>query len=175
MEKPFKRLQLFFTIHNSPFTALPARMAETAIASDTLAKFLNLHQRGPGKWGEHQLSNTLTAPDNERLRTVVDHNHPDLATVIGVDGPGGVDQGNAVFEGQAASGPHLGLVPFRQLNGDPGRDKCTTAGNQHQLVRQLGVKVHACSMSGHISREGVGTVRTEPFYLDTAVVHGAVR
>src|SRR5512142_1833504 len=96
---------------------LPARMPEPACAAGGLAQFVHLDELGALATGEDHLRDALAVPDGERLAAVVDHDDPDLAAVVRVDGARRVHQRDAVPERQAASGSHLRLDAGGDLDG----------------------------------------------------------
>src|SRR5258706_14546811 len=89
------------------------RMAETTVAAlgpIQIVHFDDLHHRH--RYDEH-LGDAHPALDDEFFAPEVDQRHLDLAAVVGVDGSGRVDHGDAVPAGQAAAGADLRLVSVR--------------------------------------------------------------
>ena len=53
---------------------------------------------------------------------------------IGVDGGGGVGEGNAVLEGKSGAGPDLAFEALRYRAGEAGPEEAALPGGQHPLV-----------------------------------------
>ena len=69
--------------------------------------------------------------------------HLHLAAVVGVDGAGRVEDGDAVFGRKPGAGTDLTLVAGRQGDGETGRDESAGAGFEHGRRFHRGAKVHA--------------------------------
>src|SRR5690625_392056 len=62
-----------------------------------------------------------SATDTKSFLTVVDQDHLDLPSIVGVDGARAVQNGDAVLEGQARSRSHLAFGSCGKGEGDTGR------------------------------------------------------
>lgn len=69
-----------------------------------------------GVLGDDHLGDAFSILDGEGGLTVVDEQHFDFTAVVGIDGAGAIEDGDAVFEGEAAARPHLRFIPFGQFN-----------------------------------------------------------
>ena len=58
---------------------------------------------------DDHLGYAVTALDRVRFRAVVDQPQHDFTAIVGVDGAWRINEGDAVFNCQTASGPNLGL------------------------------------------------------------------
>lgn len=76
----------------------------------------NLHQVHLTELGNYHLGDTLSWLDFERFLRKIDQDDPDLTTIVGVNGAGSVQHGDAVFEGQSAPWTNLRLTIGGQLN-----------------------------------------------------------
>ena len=86
----------------------------------------------------------------------VDKDDLDFTAVVGIDGAGGVEDGDAVFGRQSASGAHLCLVADGQFD----EQTCGYHGAFHGVQGNGGLKigsqVHASTLCGGVCRCGVG-------------------
>lgn len=90
-----------------------------------------------------QLGDSITLADAELfLGVVVDHDNFYLSPVPGVNDAGRIYQCNAVFQGQATAGNHVGDIPIRKSEGDPGIHKNSLPRAQN--VGGLCNKVRTC-------------------------------
>jgi hypothetical protein len=91
--------------------------------------------------GDHELGDAVPPLQAVRGLAEVDQDHSHLAAVVAVDGAGGVDEGDAVAQGEAAARAHLPLPAGRDLQHDPGGHQQPLAGTQHQLAVDGGAEV----------------------------------
>ncbi len=96
------------------------------------------------------LGDAVSPPDDEGRRTVVDQDHPDLAAIIRVDRARRVDQRHAVFQGQPAPGPDLGLVPFGKGHRDARRDQLPFPGEDRRLLCNRREQIHPRRLLRHV-------------------------
>jgi hypothetical protein len=75
-----------------------------------------------------QLRNPHASLDSKRLVTVVYEDDLDFSAIVGVDGTGRIEHGDAMSHGEARARPHLALGATRQCNADPRWDQSTRAG-----------------------------------------------
>jgi len=86
---------------------------------------------------------------------MIDEEHAHFAAVIGIDGAGAVEHGDAVFEGQSAPWANLGLSAFGQFQVEPGGDEDALAGFQDHRPVEVCAEVHAGAVVGGIGGERV--------------------
>jgi hypothetical protein len=145
---------------------LPTRVAETSVPPKGNVEIINLNEHCPGDRRHYQLRDPLTVANDKWFAPVVDDDHSDLTTVIGINGPGGIHQGNAVLEGQSAPRTHLGFITIGKGYGDAGEDEGTLSWLEYQIGSKLRIEVHTGSMGGEV----VGK-RVAPFPSDSFDVH----
>src|SRR3984957_5136429 len=73
--------------------------------------------------GDNKLRHPHTAPYHEWLRPVVDQNDLNLAAIIGIDGPRGVQDGDAIASGKTGARPDLALVTGGKCDCNAVRDE----------------------------------------------------
>ena len=78
--------------------------------------------------GDEHLGDAHVAFDGEGVWAEVDEGDHDLASVVGVDGAGGVGHGDAELHGEPGAGADLGFVPDGQSHGEPTGDQGDGAG-----------------------------------------------
>ena len=96
------------------YTLLMTGMAETAGTPARSIKVIDYLELRLNHFGEDHLSDPHTARYGENFFRVIDQNDLDLATIIGVNRPWGIEERNAVFDRKAASWTDLGLEMFRK-------------------------------------------------------------
>ena len=122
-------------------------MTKPAGATDSFVQALNLLQAGAGKGGENHLGNAFAGLDDKRLLAVIDNYHADFSPVVGIYGPGRIDQGDAVVKGQPASRPDLRLEAVRQGYGYSGGHQGPLTGSENKILIIGRVKIHPGGMT----------------------------
>ena len=120
---------------------LVSRMSEAPVAASGVVELLDGHPLCVGDARDDELRDARAALHHERLFPHVRHDHADLAAVGGVYGAGGVQDGDAVLQGQAGFGAHLAFVAVRDGHLKAGGDEHALAGLQQ--MADGGVKVQA--------------------------------
>jgi hypothetical protein len=110
--------------HYSRCDLFPPCVSKTTGTPLRLIQVVHLLPFHPGMLCNHHLTDTFTVADNEVFIRQVDQNHTYLSTVIGIDRPWGIDDGDTMFNCQTTPGSDLGFIPFRKLYMDPGRNQC---------------------------------------------------
>src|SRR5579863_16488 len=113
---------------------VPPRGAEAALAAAAAVERLGLLPFDALHPRDHQLRDAVPAPQRERLGAQIDQQHADLAAVVAVDRPGGVDHADAVAQGEAAARAHLPLVAGGDGERQAGRHQQALARQQHPLA-----------------------------------------
>ena len=112
--------------------ACPASLASSqARASLRAVQFLDLVPNRPADRGDHQLGDAHAPGHAKGVCAQIDQHAANFTPVIGVDGSGAVEDGDAVLDRQARTGPHLGLEACGKLDGDTGGDQGARAGVEH--------------------------------------------
>ena len=119
-------------------------MPKPSFATFCFRQCLHLNRLDLFATGEDDLRDAVAAVDDERLVGQVDEDDAYLSTVVGVDGAGGVEDGDAFFDSQATARPHLTLIAFGNLH----VKACGDQGSLHRLkgdrtLREIGAKIHA--------------------------------
>ena len=104
--------------------------------------------------GDHHLRDPFAGLDGLEFIREVDHNTFDLPAVVAVNGAGRIYQGQAAFDGQAASGAYLGFVAVRQFHEKPGRDQRTAQGREGDCRFEVGAQIHAGTACRFVFRQG---------------------
>lgn len=123
--------------------SLGPRRAVAAFASVGHIEAVDHHQSRLDDGSDDQLRNARKRVHHEVVRAVVDEHDAHLASVVGVDGAGRVQHGDAVVPGQAGAWTHLGLEAERHRHGKPGRNRAPFSGAKHDALDESGMEVHA--------------------------------
>ena len=121
-------------------------MSEPAGAAFGAGEFLhraNLLEGYLLEAGNDHLGDAFAVFDLERLVGEVNEQHLHLAAVVGVDGAGAVEHGDAVFEGEAAAGTDLRLAVLGQLDEEARGHQPALAGIQGHRLGEVGPQVEA--------------------------------
>jgi hypothetical protein len=134
------------------------RVPEAASAPARRRELDDLEPAGAGDRRDDQLRDAVAPPDVEVLAAEIDHQHLDLAAVVGVDRARAVRQRHAVAQGEAAARADLAFEAGRDLDGQAGRDQGAGAGAQAERLGHVGQQVHASGTLGLVGgqRQGVG-------------------
>lgn len=62
----------------------------------------------------HHLGNAFAIIDHKVFLRKIDHNHPNLTTIIGIYRAGRIEQTNSFLQSQAGTGTHLCLITGRE-------------------------------------------------------------
>ena len=86
-----------------------AGMAETAGTPARSIKIIDCLKLRLNYFGKDHLGDPHAARHGESFFPVIDQNDLDLAAIVGVDRPGGIEECDPVFDRKAAPGTDLGL------------------------------------------------------------------
>lgn len=136
---------------------LCSAMTEASGTSLRLGKNLHSLPFGLLVAGDDHLGNALAVLDEERLVGEIDKDDADLATIVGIDGAGSVEDGDAVLDGKTTAGAHLSLVARRQSHEETRRHKAALQGLQLYGRLDIGTKVHTCRLRRGILRQWMMT------------------
>ena len=103
------------------------------------------------------LGNALAVLDEKRLVGEIDKDDADLATIVGIDGAGSVEDSDAVLDGKTTAGAHLSLVARRQSHEETRRYKAALQGLQLYGRLDIGTKVHTSRLRRGILRQWMMT------------------
>ncbi len=118
--------------------------------------------------GYNHLANALAVFDCLWLIAQVHDYHPNLATIVGIDGAGSVENREAALECEATAGAYLALIALWQRNVHAGADEATLQWLQSHGLLQPSAQVHACTLLGAI---GWQLMRTLIKYLNLNFFH----
>ena len=110
---------------------------------------------GVGDLVNNQLGDSISLADAELFfGVVVDHDNFYLAPVPGVNNTGRIYQCNTVFQGQSTAGHHIGDIPIRKSEGDPGIHKNSLPRGQHMggLCNKVRTRITGMCVEGHSPR-----------------------
>src|SRR6185437_8979445 len=145
--------------HSGPLRGTPrlatAGRAEAAFPPRGLVELRRLPPVRLADRRDHQLGDAVAAADGEILLAQVDQDHLHLPAIVGVDGAGRVQAGDAGAQSKARAGPHLRFEAGGQGHGEAGGHRVTAAGPEdHRLVlRHGGAQVHARGVRGLVGRQ----------------------
>jgi len=128
----------------------PAGVAESAGAAAgcvQLGDKLNLYT---SDGSDDQLGDPIAAIDGEGFGAMVNEEHTELASIVGVDGAGRVQHCDTVFGGEAAAGANLALVAGGEGDTEAGRDELGCSGEQGGGSVDSGAEVETCCSLGHV-------------------------
>jgi hypothetical protein len=112
----------------------------------------------------NELGDTVAALDDKRFIAQVHENHLDLAAVIGVDGAGSVEYGNAILDGESAARPDLDFIAWRYLENKTRGNKRASERRNHDLGFDRRDHVTAARMLAHALRKIKPLSVRETFY-----------
>src|SRR5680860_764603 len=102
--------------------------AEAALAATCVAQLIGIDDLDTGHRRDDGLGDAVAAPDREALIAEIDQEHFHLAAIVGIDGAGAVQHGDAMLEREARARAHLRLVAVRQFEDEAGRHQHAVAG-----------------------------------------------
>ena len=94
--------------------------------------------------GYYHLGDSVPVLDGEILIGEVGQDDFYFAAVIGIDGSGRIEHGNAVFGGQSAARADLGFEADRQFNVQAGGDKDSAASLECYGFLKVRADIHPC-------------------------------
>src|SRR5680860_463158 len=106
--------------------------AETAAAALGITQRFRRYDLDTGHRRDDDLGDAIAALNKECLIAEIDQKHFHLATIVGIDGAGTIQYGNAVFEREPRTGPQLRLVAVRQFEDEARRHQHAVAGAKRE-------------------------------------------
>jgi hypothetical protein len=135
------------------YTLLMASMTETAGTPARSVEIIDYLKLRLNHFGEDHLSDPHAARHGKRLFRVIDQDDLDLAAVVGVDRPGGIEERDPVFDRKAAPGTDLGLEMFGKGDKDTRGDQSPFPRVKGDGLSAGGQKINAARAFGLILRE----------------------
>src|SRR5262245_20155796 len=111
---------------------------------------------------DDQLCDAIAASHGVGAVAVIDEDHADLAAIVGVDGAGAVEHGDAGLESEAGAGPYLRLELRGQRDGDAGADQGALPGRQDEIRGQRGKEVEPGGQWRRITRQRQAVAVRQP-------------
>ena len=93
--------------------------------------------------GNDHLGDALPRNNLKGLLAQVHQDDAHLPAIVGIDRSRRIEYGNAVLDGQAATGAHLRLIALRKGDIQARGDQHTLQRLQHHRLFQVGFEVHA--------------------------------
>lgn len=146
-------------------------MAKATHATNRGVEVIDHNKRGLNNRSDHELSNPHTALNAEGGVTSVEEDGLNFAPVVGVDGPGGVEEPDPLLEGKAASRPNLGFKTGRKGNLNPCWNQDSFSGKEFGGLRDSGEKVKPARPFAHITRKWESLVMGKTADLYFALEH----
>ena len=100
--------------------------------------------------GHYHLGNALAVLHDEGLLGEVHEYDAHLATVIGVDGAGRIENGDAFLQGQSGAGAHLGFITGGEGQEKSGGNEAALQGLQRDGSVEIGAQVKAGTQRGGV-------------------------
>ena len=119
-------------------------MPETAGTAFCLGKDFNGFPLCLLVTGDNHLGDALAVGNDERFVREVYQYDADLATIVGVDGAGRVEDGDAMLDGKSAARPHLCLVACRQGHEEACGNEVPLHGTNLDGGFDVGAEVKSC-------------------------------
>lgn len=91
----------------------------------------------------HHLRHSLTVVDDKQLTRQIHKNNAYLTPVVGIDGAGRIEHGDALLGCKTASRSHLCLITFWQRHIKPRRHHAALQRFQFQRLIKIGPEVHS--------------------------------
>ena len=109
--------------------------------------------------GNDHLCYALAVVDGEGLVGEIDEDDADFAAIVGINGAWGIQNGDAVLDGQSATWAYLRLVACGQGDEESCGDQGTLQGLELDGSIEVCLEIHACRLWSSIGGQGVmGTI-----------------
>ena len=143
-------------------------MPISSFASLRLVEHLHLLEYALFMPGDDHLGDALAVFHHEILLRQIDEHHANLSTIVGIDGAGGVEHGDALLQGQSATGPHLGFVTCWQGDVQTRGYEPALQWAQRDGYAEVGPQIHARTLCRGILWQGVMPL-VDDFYFQHLV------
>ncbi len=147
---------------------MSAGAAKAAGAALCIIKFLARLPLNLLMTGYDHLGDTLSVLNHKWLFGKVHKNNLDFSAIIGINGTGRIQYGNAFLGGKTAAGANLGLIAFRKCDVQAGRDQGSLEGFQYYRLIQIGPQIKACRQRSRILRKSVTRL---VYYLNFHIIN----
>ena len=153
---PLKRSSLKLAPRKRMAVLFHPRVPESARSAFGFIEGVDLFPFGLFVPGDDHLSDALAGIDDEIFLGQVDQDHADFPAVVGVDGAGGVEDGDAFLGGETAAGTDLGFKSFGQGNEQAGGDDGAFKAAEGDAFADVGFQIHAGGLGRGVFRAGPG-------------------
>src|SRR5262245_9383297 len=92
---------------------------------------------------DHHLRDPVAMMEGLLFHRKISEDDLDLAPVVGIDGAGRIEAGDAMLDGHAAAGTDLRFIAQRQLDKEAGRHQLPFQGLQDEGIGEIGTYIHA--------------------------------
>ena len=144
-----------------------ARMSESSGSAFGGAEFGHLDEFGLLVAGDDHLRDAFARLDGYVFCGEVNKDYANLAAVVGIDGTGCVEHGDAALERHAASRTNLRLITCRQLDEEPCWEELALKALEGDGLGDAGADVHTRSLFALIPRKRIGG-GIDDFYFHVA-------
>ncbi len=141
-------------------------MSKPPFISVSFRQLLRLVPLNPGNRRHNHLGDPLAPADLKTFLAQINENYLDFSPVVAVDGSGSIQASDAMPDGQAAPGAHLGLIAFRQGNGQAGGDFHPLSRRHLHRLLDSGHEIHPGCPLAHVPRQGQPLSVRENLNLD---------
>ena len=148
--------------------ALPSSpcVAEASLAARRLGERRRGLERRSRDRGEHELRDSIASAHDVGPRAEIDEKDLDLPSVVRVDRSGRVRHADRVARGETAPSADLTLVPWRDLEANPSRDREHLPRPDLGLLLEGGHQVHSRRVLRLVGRRRDGVSLEEDADLD---------
>lgn len=131
-----------FSVLKQPRSVDPSG-AEAPGAAVGSAQLRHLSHHHPGNRRYHELGNAVATTNGKGLTSQVGQHHHHFTPIVAIDGSWGIEETDAVTDGEATARPHLTLPPSRQLEDESCRDQGPLPRIEQQVFSNSCSKIEA--------------------------------
>jgi hypothetical protein len=128
-------------------------MPKSSVAAGAVRQGVHDHDPGLDHGRNHQLGDTITALDGERVIAKVNQNDAQLAPIIRVYRPRRVRQRDPVTKGQPRAWTHLNFKARGDLEGETRGHQNARTPTEHNRLDRGRYDIHPCCSRRHITGE----------------------
>ena len=125
---------------------IAARVTKAASAASCV--FIKLRDQLPLHdlmTGNDHLSDALAVVERKGLLGEIDHKDLQLTTIIRIDSPRAIGQGNTMLQRKSTTRSDLRFVAFRDLKEKTRGNKAAPERLQYNWLREISTDIHTCS------------------------------
>lgn len=129
-------------------------MTESADPAGGSIEVIDHGESGLYDRGHDELGNPGSALDSKRFLSRIEENDLDFSPIVGVDGPGSIQEADPVTEGQSAPRTDLTFESFGKGQLEAGRNEGALAGLDFYWFGERGEKIESARPVRHVLRQG---------------------